>query len=253
MSSFSPTHWRRSVWNDAEARAYSAALGRSDYVRTIAATVARRLRPARSLLDVGAGDGRFAMALARPRARVDAVEPCAAMRRLLIARASAAKRLKVHDVSWANLPPGDFELGFAANIGAFKSDPEGLYARMRPRCRRMAWVVPAQSGPSGFCLSGLAAALLPEVAAPPVYLDVLRRLGPRRAPRLVLTRRWRFVRRFASAAAAEAAMAAWVRAAGGRADAAEIARIVAAHARPAKGGGVTLACPKSSAILIWDR
>lgn len=248
------THlWRRNVWSDADAGAYSAALGRSTYVRSIANALAPYVRPSRAMLDIGAGDGRFAMALTRRRAEVAAVEPCAAMRRRLVARVSGARRLRVYDTTWEWLPDGRFDLGFAANIAAFKIDPAGLHAAMRARCRRMVWVVPAQQGPSSFCLSGLASALLPERTAAPVYLDVLRRLGPRRKPARVLLRTWTFVRHFASARSAEVAMAEWIAAAGGAAAPGEVTKLVAEHARPAVGGGVTLACPKSSAILVWDR
>lgn len=245
--------WRGAVWSDAEAAAYSAALARSTYVRHVASALRRHIRPARTMLDVGAGDGRFAVVLTCRAGSVTAVEPCAAMRRRLVARAGAARRLRLCDGSWEQLPNGRFDLGFAANIGAFKSDAVGLYARMRPLCRRMAWVVPAQAGPSRFCLSGLAARHLPDDGASPVYLDVLRHLGRRRAPARVIVREWAFVRRFASTAAAAAAMAEWIVAAGGTADADAIRNLVAAHARPVSGGGVTLACPKASAILIWDR
>lgn len=203
------------------------------------------------MLDVGAGDGRFARTLTHRGAGVDAVEPCAAMRRRLVARLGCARRLRLHDCSWERLPPGRFDLGFAANIGAFKSDPLGLHARMRARCRRIVWVVPAQSGPSSFCLSGLAARHLPDGDAPPLYLGVLRRLGARRAPARVILREWTFVRRFGSLQAAETAMTGWISAAGGRAGTEEVKRLVAAHTRPASGGGVTLSCPKASAILIW--
>lgn len=245
--------WRRTVWNGADARAYSRALEISTYVGVVARTISASLPKTTSLLDIGAGDGRFAEALTLPGARVCAIEPSSAMRALLRRRLAGKRRLTIHDAPWWRFPEHRHDLGFAANIGAFKADPVGIFTRMRRSCERMAWVVPAQEGPSSFCLSGLVADWLPRSSGEPVYREVLRLLGPRRAPCRMFMRDWVFARSFRDAAAAAAAVTAWLRQAGADVPQAEIDRRVENRGSCDAWGRVTLSCPKRSAILLWDR
>ncbi len=246
-------NWRSTVWNDQAARDYSDALDLSDYVQRITPYVAagKACHGYQSLLDIGAGDGRFAEALTCPGARIDAIEPSSAMRSMLKKRLKD-RELRVWDVSWTDCPDnGAYDLGFAANIGAFKTAPVQLFTKMRKLCQSLAWVVPAQQGPSSFCLSGLVAHWLPQEHCEPVYLSVLDALGAAHAPSSVDVEGWTYRQCFADAGVAVDFLMEKLTASGTTIPRTQIKEFVEEGGTFDDRGRVTLEAPKRSAILRW--
>ncbi len=240
-------------WGDAEAAWYADAIAATDY----ADAVTRCLPvPWDDLLDVGAGSGVLAPAILGSGAHWCAVEPQALMRRRLrrMAESLADRRvvLELHDCGWETLVPGiGAEVLLAANLGATHHDAAGFFDAMRPRWRRaMHWVVPAQPGPSTFCLAGFLPPALHEADMQPACLRTLAQLGAARAPRRIAYADWRFEAAFCDA---EAAADHCMDRLGVAADS-DRGRAVSAwvHANGvADSRGFVIGCAKRSAVLSW--
>jgi len=242
-----------SVWPDREARFYARALDRSDYRAAAGTALAAALPPPGDLIDVGAGGGHPLLDWLPPGAAWTALEPSRYLRARL-GRLSRTSRpaLRPNAAGWQRL--GEFprhEVAFAANIGATQEAPRALLAAMRGRASRaVAWIVPAQRGPKRWCLAGaLPAALHGEDEAPAVgrVLDALGAGGP--DARLDFA--WTFRARFADRAAAEAYCAGRMGLGAGDPRRGAIRAHLADAARPLPDGGVELAAPKRSALLVW--
>jgi len=244
--------WRRNVWSSDEANAYSRALQISSYVSAVVPDILRHVGMCPSVLDVGAGDGRFSYALTRWGDAVTAVEPCAAMRPLLRKRLRG-RRTTFVDAPWWRFPElrKGFACGIAANVGAFKTAPNHLYARMRAMCQHMAWVVPAQQGPSSFCLSGIVSDWLGAASERPVYLSLLESLRPYQRPQKIIIRDWVFRRQFQNIDVATDALRQWLAVAGKDVLRPDVLSLIGDIGVRDDVGRVTLECPKRSAILLW--
>lgn len=243
------------IWNDRAARFYAAALDHSDYGQA----VARALGGAapESLLDIGAGAG-HPVASWLPRASPwTAIEPNRYLRaRLGRLRQRDQRALSVRNATWEALPALGLprhDWAWAANIGATQSHPQGLLGTMRGLARsRVIWLVPAQRGPRRWCLSGALPAHLHGESESPAVDQVLRALGAAHAPKFSLTARWTFRARFADLDAAVSHCAMQLALPPGSACRAAIADFLAITATALPEGGVEIAAPKLSALLIWD-
>ena len=243
------------VWGDRPARFYAEALDRSDY----GASVAAALGPAapKSLLDIGAGAGHPGASW-RPRGSLwTAIEPNRYLRARLgrLARRER-RRLAAHDARWERLEAlglAPHAWAWAANIGATLSHPRALLRRMRALAReRVVWLVPAQHGPRRWCLAGALPAWLHGESERPGVAQVLEALGPALAPDRVLTAAWTFRARFPDHAAAVDHCCAQLALPDDGACRTAVAEVLARIATPLCDGGVELAAPKLSALLIWD-
>ncbi|MBS7792316.1 hypothetical protein KTR66_20125 [Roseococcus sp. SDR] len=243
------------VWPDRAARFYAQALDRSDYGQAVAQALGDA-RPA-SLLDIGAGAGHPVAPWLHHDARWTAIEPSRYLRARLGRLARREQRaMSVHDATWEMLP----QLGlarhdwvWAANIGATQSHPHALLRHMRALARqRVIWLVPAQPGPRRWCLSGALPAHLHGESERPGMEFVLDALGHAAAPTRILTAPWTFRARFADVAAATEHCAMQLALPPGAACRATIHDVLASHAKPLPDGGIEVAAPKLSALLIWD-
>jgi vitamin B12 transporter len=248
-----PTQNFAPVWPDREARFYALALDQSDYRSAAGTALAAVLAPPASLLDIGAGAGHPLLDWLPPEARWTALEP----NRYLRARLSRLARtgrpgLLPCAQGWQDLFRfGLHELAFAANIGATLEAPRALLAAMRSRASRaVIWVVPAQHGPKRWCLSGALPAALHGEDETPAVERVLAALGDD-APTSITSFGWTFRASFADHAAAEAYCADRLRLPSGDSRRAAIRDHVAQTARALPEGGVGLAAPKRSALLVW--
>jgi hypothetical protein len=237
------------VWPDRAARFYARALDRSDYGAAIAGAL--RGEAPESLLDIGAGAGHPVAPWLPADARWTALEPNRYLRaRLGRLRRTTRPNLRPMNGRWESLPGlGLAPQGwaFAANIGATLTAPRTLLAGMRGLARRrVVWVVPAQHGPRRWCLAGALPADLHGEDETPAIRQVLAALGPE-APDEVRLAPWTFRASFASLDAAAAYCAAQV-----ALPPAACRAALADTARPLPGGGVELAAPKVSALLIWN-
>lgn len=244
--SLSPDADRGVVWSDRAARFYARALDRSDYGAAIA--TALRGEAPESLLDIGAGAGHPVLPWLPDTATWTALEP----NRYLRARLGRLRRtdLRALDARWEDLP----ELGlaphhwaFAANIGGTLQAPRTLLGHMRALARgRVAWVVPAQQGPRRWCLAGALPAALHGEDETPALRGVLAALGPDQ-PHDIRLAPWTFRARFDGLDAAIAYCAGQL-----TLPPAACRAAVEAAAQPLPCGGVELAAPKVSALLLWN-
>jgi SAM-dependent methyltransferase len=113
-----------------------------------------RLTSALTVLDIGAGIGRWTLPIAKRVARVTAVEPLQGMREVLLERAAAhgLTNLDVVDVPWltADVPPHD--VAIAAHATYTTTDLVGFVRKMEASARRTCYLalrVPAHDGVIG--------------------------------------------------------------------------------------------------------
>ena len=130
--------------------------------------VLARLTPEMTVLDVGAGIGRWALPITRRVRRVTAVEPLLGMRQVLVERATAqgVANLDVLDAPWltAQVPPHDAVV--AAHATYTTTDLLGFVRKMEACARRscyLAFRVPAHDGIIGVFLA--------QVAADKIHVD----------------------------------------------------------------------------------
>ncbi len=242
------------IWPDRAARFYAESLDRSDYGAAIAGTL--RGEVPGSLLDIGAGAGHPVTPWLPSDAGWTALEPNRYLRaRLGRLRRGGRPGLRPLAARWEalsglGLAPHDW--AFAANIGGTLTAPRDLLGRMRALARRrVVWVVPAQQGPRRWCLAGaLPAALHGEDETPALRL-VLAALGPE-APQEIRLAPWIFRAHFPGLDAAVAHCAAQLALPPGGAAHDKLAATLSATVAPLPCGGVALAAPKLSALLIWN-
>ncbi|HVS19307.1 MAG TPA: class I SAM-dependent methyltransferase [Planctomycetota bacterium] len=246
---------RPAGWDAVQADFYAETIAASDY----AEVVAPHLRgPIDDFLDVGAGSGLIAGRVLGDGARWTAVEPEPAMQARLRARAAqlAARgiRFSLHPTTWAAMPPGAVgDVLMAANLGATHYEAAEFHIAVQPRWRReMVWVVAAQNGPSTFCLAGFLPPELHGAPTQPAVERTLAQLGPGRAPDEMTTVDWSYRVRFPDLAAAQAHFLDRLALSPGSDRARAIADFVGRHAQM-RAEGVTVGCPKRSAILRWRR
>lgn len=241
------------VWSDAEARFYVQGLATSDYLARVGAALTGLLGEVPSLLDVGAGTGALGRLLVAPRGRWTAVEPNNFMACLLERHAAAApgRRRVIRDV-WQNLPSCPdlvHEGALAANMGGPIDEADRFVAALRPLARRwLCWTVPAQKGPSRYCLSGFLPPELHGEDAVPGVARALARLGRRYAPDRIAYVDWTFRAVFPDRRAADAHFRA--RFGGDAAHRRALRAWLAARLTPTAAGWIAEA-EKTTAILVW--
>lgn len=237
------------VWSDAAAGFYADCLDRSDYADTVGRALNRALAPVASLLDLGAGSGLPGRILLAPGARWTAVEPNAHMRDRL-ARGPGLVRPRVIDAGWETLPEvARHDVVLCANIPGPTDRPRALLQTCRRLARRaVAWVVPAQAGPRGPCLSGLLPAHLHGEDETPGVDLALSALAARDQPARRIDIDWTFRALFPDRTAARRYFTDHY---GDRlGDAAALDDVLAPHLQPV-AGGFAAGVRKRSAILIW--
>ncbi len=113
-----------------------------------------RLAPETTILDIGAGIGRWTLPMARKARRVTAVEPLQGMRQVLVERAAAQgiANLDVVETPWltAEVPPHDMVV--AAHATYTTTDLLGFVRKMEAHARRTCCLVlrvPAHDGAIG--------------------------------------------------------------------------------------------------------
>lgn len=245
------------IWPDRAARFYAGALDRSDYTAAAATALRGLLGTPDSLLDIGAGDGQPVAAWLPATSHWTALEP----NRYLRARLGRLARtthplLRPLAAPWEALPGLGLQrhaVALAANTAGPQSVPHPLLALMRSQATSaVAWIVPSQRGPRRWCLSGaLPATLHGEDERPAVSL-VLERLGVAARPDRSGEFSWTFRARFPDAAAAHAHCAAQLALAPDAACHAVLAAHLESVLAPLPEGGVELAAPKLSTVLVWD-
>jgi SAM-dependent methyltransferase len=106
-------------------------------------TLREALRPADTLLDVGAGAGRYCLPLAEAVARVTAVEPSAGMRARLAAEAAARGLHNVDIVAsdWEAAAVEPHDVAFVANVLYFVPDAVPFLWKLDHSARRACFIL----------------------------------------------------------------------------------------------------------------
>lgn len=180
--------WHGPLSPEAQARLYLEILEESDYAERLAPVVGGDHR---DVLDIGAGNGALSRrCLARP-ARWLAVEPNVAMGEALARLRPQLARDGVDlahlATTWQGLPESFCaESVFAFNLGATHHEADALFDDLAERCRReMVWVVPAQYGPSTFCLAGFLPPELHGADTGPAFERTLAALAREQQPQAI--------------------------------------------------------------------
>jgi len=113
-----------------------------------------RLTPESTVLDIGAGIGRWTLPIARLVHRVTAVEPLAGMRQVLLERAASRglANLVVVDVSWLEAQLSPHDVAIAAHATYTTPDLLRFVRKMDSSARRTCYLalrIPAHDGVGG--------------------------------------------------------------------------------------------------------
>ncbi|PSR21368.1 MAG: hypothetical protein C7B45_10915 [Sulfobacillus acidophilus] len=101
--------------------------------------VVRHLGPNRTVLDIGAGVGRFSVPLAQDSCRITAVEPSEEMRTRLsqaLRDTNQFDRVHIIDQAWPTSTPLTAEVALAAFVIQFAPDPIAFVRAMEQSCTR---------------------------------------------------------------------------------------------------------------------
>jgi SAM-dependent methyltransferase len=101
--------------------------------------VLRHLGPSRTVLDIGAGVGRFSVPLAQDSCHVTAIEPSLEMRTYLdeaLSRTNQHQRVRIMDEAWPGLAPVTAEVALAAFVIQFAPDPIAFVRAMQQSASR---------------------------------------------------------------------------------------------------------------------
>jgi len=242
------------IWNNEHALFYAQTITQSDYAAQLAPLVPPS---AASVLDIGAGNGALVRHCLKPGATWIAVEPNWEMQNQLIAMKKDLVRnrvaLRLMPCQWQSLPPYlNADVVYAFNLGATHAEALAFHDAMRPRARKlMCWVVPAQAGPSTFCLSGFLPAELHGADTRPAFEKTLAMLGAKSAPTRLQFADWTYRVAFASVAAAQAHFLDRLGLTPDTDRGREVSTFVATHCVP-DVGGVIAQCAKRSAVMTWE-
>lgn len=151
--------WSAAAGNErAQARFYLEMIAQSDYARQLAPVVGQNFS---DVLDVGAGGGHLTRQCLTAGAKWLAIEPSRIMGEALAKQRSSLLKSGIHlthlSLPWQDIPEQtDAQTVFAFNLGATHHEAAKLFEALARRAKReMVWAVPAQHGPSTFCLAGI--------------------------------------------------------------------------------------------------
>ena len=245
--------WHGRPTPEAQARLYLDLLAESDYAERLAPVVGSDYH---DVLDIGAGNGALTRrCLARP-SRWLAIEPNAAMGEALAALRPALAALGVDlahlPLRWEELPDALVaETVFAFNLGATHHESDALFDQLAGRCRReMIWVVPAQRGPSTFCLAGFLPPELHGGEMTPAYERTLARLAAEQQPNGIDFVDWTCRLSFSSRAAAAEHFLERLDLHADSAQGRAVLDYLDTHLA-ADDAAVRITCAKRSAVLYW--
>lgn len=236
-----------------QARFYLAMMDQSDYAARLAPLVGNGLV---DVLDIGAGGGHITRRCLAPGARWLAVDPNPVMGEALASQCAsllaAGIRLTHLAQSWQSLPaPIGAQTVLAFNLGATHHAAADIFAALAGRAKReMVWVVPAQDGPSTFCLAGILPPELHGSDTRPAFQRTLEQLAAGDQPNRLDFVDWSCCMRFASPESA-------IRHFLSRLDVrqqSDKGRAIGDFLRlrlKQDGSGYRLVCPKRSAVMRW--
>lgn len=128
-----------------EGKSFDAAVKRKGQERpdTLLDFVVEKLRPGDTVLDIGAGTGRFAIPFARVVAAVTAVEPAAGMAAVLRQNAQAERlaNIRLVDARWEEAQVEPHDVAFCSHAMYSSPDLAGFVRKMERNARRLCFLV----------------------------------------------------------------------------------------------------------------
>ncbi|MFZ3063682.1 MAG: methyltransferase domain-containing protein [Nitrospirota bacterium] len=120
-------------WSDKRANWFRNAQRISDYPDKVIAVMEPILKECKSALDIGAGAGALAQALAKRLKKVTAVEPAPAMVKVLKEEASlrGLRNLNIIELPWDEAGVGEHDIIICANLPSFVVDAPGFLEQIR--------------------------------------------------------------------------------------------------------------------------
>ena len=120
-------------WSEKRANWFRNAQRISDYPDKVIAVMEPILKECKSALDIGAGAGALAQALAKRLKKVTAVEPAPAMVKVLKEEASlrGLRNLNIIELPWDEAGVGEHDIIICANLPSFVVDAPGFLEQIR--------------------------------------------------------------------------------------------------------------------------
>ena len=120
-------------WSEKRANWFRNAQRISDYPDKVIAVMEPILKECKSALDIGAGAGALAQALAKRLKKVTAVEPAPAMVKVLKEEASLQelRNLNIIELPWDQADVGEHDIIICANLPSFVVDAPGFLEQIR--------------------------------------------------------------------------------------------------------------------------
>lgn len=191
-----------SIWNNQQAELYLKGIEQSDYADNVGSRLLELIGPQTQLLDIGAGVGTISRKILTENAGWTAIEPNAFLVDQLTANASSwPYQLSVLPYCWQQLNEHELEIhdvSLAANTSGPMYDTKTFWHWQQSLTRRlMIWIVPAQNGPHGKCLSGFLPEHLHGEKVGSTLEASLEQLGPAMQPDTITMVDWTFRQSFA--------------------------------------------------------
>lgn len=191
-----------SIWNDQQAALYLKGIEQSDYANNVGARLLELIGPQTQLLDIGAGVGTISREILAENASWTAIEPNAFLvDQLKMHATSLPYQLSVLPYCWQQLNKHELEIhdvSLAANTSGPVYDTKTFWQWQRRLTRRlMIWIVPAQNGPHGKCLSGFLPEHLHGEKIGSSLNGIVEQLGPAMQPDTITMVDWTFRQSFA--------------------------------------------------------
>ncbi|WP_430009778.1 hypothetical protein [Methylophaga lonarensis] len=243
------------IWDDQQAAYYLKGIEQSDYAEKLGNTLLELVGKQAQLLDIGAGAGTVSRRILENNAQWTAIEPNAFLADYLTAHQSIWPfQLNVIQQSWQQTASDDLavhDASLAANTSGPLSETRDFWHWQRQQTKRlMIWIVPAQSGPRGKCLSGfLPASLHGEVMGSPIH-EILDALGDDCQPNQLVTVDWTFQQSFADFHSADSYFQQVFNPAADPEKASALTAYLTSKLQP-DGDALLAKAAKKSAVLIW--
>ncbi len=243
------------IWDDQQAACYLKGIEQSDYAEKLGNTLLESIGKQTQLLDIGAGAGTVSRRILENNAQWTAIEPNAFLADYLTAHQSIWPfQLNVIQQSWQQTATDDLavhDASLAANTSGPLSETRDFWHWQRQQTKRlMIWIVPAQSGPRGKCLSGfLPVSLHGESTGSPVR-EILDALGDNYQPDQLVTVDWTFQQSFADFHSANSYFQQVFNPAADPEKASALTAYLTSKLQP-NGDALLAKAAKKSAVLIW--
>ncbi|THK42158.1 hypothetical protein E8Q33_05085 [Methylophaga sp. SB9B] len=191
------------IWDDQQAAFYLKGIEQSDYAEKVGASLLEAIGIQTNLLDIGAGVGSISRRILADHALWTAIEPNHFLASYLTSHAEKwPYQLSVMQSSWQRLTANEIKphkTSLAANTSGPVYDTKSFWHWQRNYTTDlMIWIVPAQDGPRGKCLSGFLSPELHGEAVGSSLETIVDELDESMQPHQIFTVDWTFRQDFST-------------------------------------------------------